>query len=220
MKRFFTLLVFSVCLVFMGQAQTISKVDFTKINAAIASPKSKFYYPTLLKRYMANDVTLTTEEYSHLYYGYPKQPGYKPWAVNDKEDELGQLVLYENWPVILSTGTKLLQKDPFNLSVIYLMHMATGELRRAAESKKWLTKFDGLLAAIKASGNGRSPETAVVLVTPRDEYMFLNAAAKLRQDGAAQLVDNKYDLVKLKLPNKLNLTQVYFNIEKALAAKR
>jgi hypothetical protein len=220
MKRFFTLLVFSVCLVFMGQAQTISKVDFTKINAAIASPKSKFYYPTLLKRYMANDATLTVEEYAHLYYGYPKQPGYKPWAVNDKEDELGQLVLYENWPVVLTTGNKLLQKDPFNLSVIYLMHMATGELRRAAESKKWLAKFDGLLAAIKASGNGRSPETAVVLVTPRDEYMFLNAAAQLRQDGAVQLVDNKYDLVKLKLPNKLNLTQVYFNIEKALAAKR
>jgi hypothetical protein len=172
-----------------------------------------------LKRYQANDPTLTLDEYKHLYYGWTTQAGYNPYRPNDQSDALNEMLLYERFPEIITTGKKLLATDPFNLDVMYLMHMAYGELNNQAESKKWLTKFEGLMAAIKASGNGRSKETAVVLNAPRDEYMFLTVVG-LRQKGRPQLVENKYDLVALHTPNKLNLTALYFNIPTAVEKKR
>ncbi|WP_205501670.1 DUF4919 domain-containing protein [Rufibacter psychrotolerans] len=219
MKRF--LLLGALCLGFLlnTQAQTVSKINYDAIKAAVTSPKSRMYYPALLKRYHANDTNLTPEEYKHLYYGWTTQPGYMPYRPNDKADALNEMLLYERFQEIATTGKKLLATDPFNLDVIYLLHMAYGEMNNQAESRKWLVKFDGLMAAIKASGNGRSKETAVVLNAPRDEYMFLTVVG-LRQKGRPQLLDNKYDLVTLETPNKLNLTQVYFNIQKAVEKKR
>ncbi|MGV3540941.1 MAG: DUF4919 domain-containing protein [Rufibacter sp.] len=217
-KTLFSLL---LCLALLtgAQAQIISKINFIEIRKAITSPKSKLYYPNLLKRYHANDGSLTAEDYKHLYYGWTMQPGYNPYKGNDKSDALNEMLLYERFPEIVSTGKKLLATDPFNMDVIYLIHMAYGEMNNQVESKKWLVKFDGVLQAIKASGNGRSPETAVVLAAPRDEYMFLTVV-ELRQNGPAQTIDNRYHLINVKQPNKLNLTQVYFNIEKALAKKK
>ncbi|WP_181304599.1 DUF4919 domain-containing protein [Rufibacter sp. XAAS-G3-1] len=202
-----------------NQAQAVSKIDYTAIKTAVTSPKSKMYYPTLLKRYQANDPNLTLEDYKHLYYGWTTQAGYNPYRPNDQSDALNEMLLYERFPEIITTGKKLLATDPFNLDVMYLLHMAYGELNKKAESQQWLTKFEGLMAAIKASGNGRSKETAVVLNAPRDEYMFLTVVG-LRQKGRPQLVDNKYDLVTLQTPNKLNLTELYFNIQKAVEKKR
>ncbi|MBC3541891.1 DUF4919 domain-containing protein [Rufibacter sediminis] len=202
-----------------GQAQTVSKIDYSAIKTAVTSAKSKMYYPNLLKRYHANDPKLTQDEYKHLYYGWTFQSGYNPYKPNDQSDALNEMLLYERFPEIISTGKKLLATDPFNLDVMYLMHMAYGELNKKAESQMWLTKFEGLMAAIKASGNGRSKETAVVLNAPRDEYMFLTVVG-LRQKGRPQLVENKYDLVNLQTPNKLNLTELYFNIQKAVEKKR
>ncbi|WP_161486699.1 DUF4919 domain-containing protein [Rufibacter roseus] len=202
-----------------GQAQTISQINFDAIKTAVASSKSAYYYPSLLKRYHANDVSLTSEDYKHLYYGWVFQPGYNPYKGNDKADALNQMLLYERFPEIITTGKKILQTDPFNLDVMYLMVMAYGEMRNKAESDKWLAKVEGIAGAIKASGTGQSPESAVVLVAPRDEYMFLTMVG-LRQASAPQLVENKYHLIPVKSPNKLNYTQVYFNIQKPLARKK
>ncbi len=211
----------TICLgfIFGTQAQTVSKINFDAIKAAVTSPKSKMYYPNLLKRYHANDGTLTLDEYKHLYYGWTTQSGYSPYRPNDKSDALNDMLMEARFPEIATTGKKILAADPFNLDVIYLMHMAYGEMNKTVESKKWLVKFEGLMAAIKASGNGRSKETAVVLIAPRDEYMFLTVV-ELRQKGSPQLIENKYDLVSLQTPNKLNLSEVYFNIQKATAKKR
>ncbi|WP_192823231.1 DUF4919 domain-containing protein [Rufibacter sp. LB8] len=219
MKRFLLLFTFCLLVLAQTQAQTISKVNFDAIKKAIAAPKSKLYFPNLLKRYHANDPSLTDEEYKHLYYGWTLQPGYSPYKGNDKADALNEMLLFERFPEIVTTGKKILATDPFNMDVIYLIHMAYGELNNQVESRKWLVKFDGLMQAIKASGNGRAPETAVVLAAPRDEYMFLTVVG-LRQDGPVQTVNNKYHVVKLKSPNKLNLTEVYFNIEKPLTKKK
>ncbi|WP_048919269.1 DUF4919 domain-containing protein [Rufibacter radiotolerans] len=219
MKQFLLTGLLCLALLASSGAQTISKVNFDAIKKAIASPKSKLYYPTLLKRYHANDTRLTLDEYKHLYYGWTFQTGYNPYRPNDKSDDLNEMLLYERFMDIVTTGNKILAVDPFNLDVLYLMHMAYGEMNKKVESQKYLTKFEGLMAAIKASGNGRSPQTAVVINAPRDEYMFLTVV-NLRQKGRAVLLENKYEQVNLQTPNKLNLTEVYFNIEKAIAKKR
>ncbi len=219
MKKLLLLPVFCLVLVFSGHAQTISKINFDAIKTAVSSPKSAYYYPNLLKRYHANDARLTAEDYKHLYYGWTLQPGYKPYQPNLQSDALNEMMLFERFPEIVTLGKKMLLTDPFNTDVMYLVHMAYGELNKQAESKKWLVKFDGIMNAIKASGNGKSAESAVVLIAPRDTYMFLTVV-NLRQASPAQLLDNKYHVVPVKTPNKHNYTEVYFNIQKPLARKK
>jgi len=219
MKRLLLLSFLCLAFVLAAQAQTISKINFDALKTAVAYSKSPYYYPNLLKRYHANDPTLNAEEYKHLYYGWTFQPGYNPYKPNLQADALNEMMLYEKFPEIIATGKKLLQTDPFNTDVMYLLHMAYGEMNKPAESKSWLTKFDGVMNAIKASGNGKTPEEAVVIIAPRDTYMFLTVV-NLRQASSAQLVDNKYHLVPVKTPNQHNYTQVYFNIQKALARKK
>lgn len=219
MKHFLLTGLLGFVLLISAHAQTLSKINFDAVKKSISSSKSKLYYPNLLKRYHANDPKLTLDEYKHLYYGWTFQAGYNPYRPNDKSDALNDMLMYGKFQEIVTTGKAILAKDPFNLDVIYLLHMAYGEMNQLTESKKWLTRFEGLMAAIKSSGNGRTPQTAVVLNAPRDEYMFLTVVG-LRQKGPAQLLDNKYDLVTLETPNKLNLTQVYFNVQRPLTKRR
>ena len=76
-----------------AQAQTADSLRseaprYEAIWAETANPTSPYYYPTLMSRYERGDTTLTLEDFRHLYYGYPEQPGYKPLLNSPYADSL------------------------------------------------------------------------------------------------------------------------------------
>ena len=72
------------------QAQAIKPEhpDMAKIKTESTNPKSKYYYPRLLKMFMSNDTVMTTEDYKYFYYGTMFQEDYNPYRPYAFSDEL------------------------------------------------------------------------------------------------------------------------------------
>ncbi|WP_205501669.1 DUF4919 domain-containing protein [Rufibacter psychrotolerans] len=211
MKR--SLLVFlAACLFWVkGAAQTISNVDLTKVYSAIEDDASPFYYPPLLERYLANDSMLTFLDYHHLYYGYTKHPDYLPYGRGVGEMAAVRMMeegrLNEARELLLSEY----RKSPFNLNLLFRLGSLADLQQNPTEARMWLMKFSGLLRTILSSGDGRTEETAWVIITTQDEYPIMGI---LGLESAGQgLLKSKYDVQTLKTPNDLETEKLYFNIE-------
>jgi hypothetical protein len=193
-----------------GMSQNISSLDLTKVYQAIEDKDSPFYYPALLKRYMANDTMLTLFEYHYLYYGFTKQPNYKPYG---GPGELAALQLVEKGR--LEEARQLLlsefKKAPFSLSLIFRLGSVADMQQKPAEARMWLLKFDGLLLTIIDSGDGRSEETAWVVISQQDELPVMGILG-LESQGQG-LLESKYDVQMLVTPNKLESDKLYFNLQ-------
>ncbi|MGV3540940.1 MAG: DUF4919 domain-containing protein [Rufibacter sp.] len=206
------LLSLALCL-FLGtaSAQTLSNVDFTKVYAAIEDQASPFYYPTLLERYLAHDSMLTVFDYHHLYYGYPKQAGYNPYARSAGEQEARKLLdagqLDQAKQVLLSE----FKRHPFNLGLIFVLGSIADQQQNTPEARQWMLKFDGLLRTIIQSGDGKSEESAWVVIAAQDEYPVMGVLG-LEPKGQA-LLKGKYDRQTLQTPNRLESDELFFNIE-------
>lgn len=192
-------------------AQLLSNVDFTRVHAAIADEASPFFYPKLLKRYLAHDSSLTLYDYHHLYYGYPKQAGYNPYA--RKTEEMVAMALLEEGKPDEARAALLaaFAENPFSLSVLFRLGSLADRQQKHPEARQWLLKFDGLLRTILQSGDGRTEETALVVIAPQDEYPIMGVLG-LEPVGQG-LVKNKYDVQQLKTPNQMERDKLFFNIE-------
>src|SRR5574344_2025756 len=75
---------------------TIEKPDFDKIKTETLNPKSKFYFPKLMKLFLANDTTMDVSQYRYLYYGYLFQEDYNPYRTSEFSDVIEPLYFKEN----------------------------------------------------------------------------------------------------------------------------
>ncbi|MFB9865291.1 DUF4919 domain-containing protein [Rufibacter immobilis] len=192
-------------------SQTISNVDLTKVYSAIEDKDSPFYYPHLLERYMANDSMLTFFDFHHLYYGYTKQPGYTPYGRG--MGELAAMKMVEQGR--LDEAKELLLQEyaqsPFSLNIIFRLGSLADMRQEPAEARMWLLKFSGLLRTILDSGDGRSEESAWVVISAQDEYPILGMLGL--EPTSQGLVKQKFDVQTLRTPNELEAEKLYFNIE-------
>ena len=62
-----------------GKREALGRPDLEAIAAASVDENSKFFYPRLLKAFMANDTTMTPEEFQYFYYGTMFQEDYDPY---------------------------------------------------------------------------------------------------------------------------------------------
>ena len=194
------------------QAQQVSSVNFTEIYKNIAAPSSPYFYPEMLARYEKNDTTLNPAQYKHLYYGYTKQPGYDPTGKDVRQKEFKQLLEQRAFEKALAVGRAGLRETPFNLNYVFGMYYACDNLKRKAEARQWLHKFERLMEAIETSGDGRTPATAYVVVALGDVQVYLESLGLTATDRKLQ--DRRIEKITLQQPNDLNLKEIYFNVEK------
>lgn len=140
--------------------------DNEAIRLAVANPSSQYFYPELIKRYMAGDLTLTAADYHHLYYGYAFQDSYQP--LEPISAEAGILMLLEGHPEpdgevaerILELGREVMQRDPFSPRNINFMAYAYAILGDTLNAQNCMARLDGVLRTIEASGDGLKEKTA------------------------------------------------------------
>jgi hypothetical protein len=193
-----------------GYSQQISNVNFTDIYKNVSQSSSAYFYPILLARYERNDTTLTPEQYKHLYYGFTRQPTYEPYEKDLRQKEFKQLIEAKNYTKALEVGREGLKKSPFNMNYVFGMHFAYDNLGKRAESRQWLYKFERLFEVLQKSGDGKTPQTAVVVTSIGDEQVYMETLGLYTKDR--QLTAG-VDKITLQQPNDLNQKELYFNIE-------
>lgn len=197
--------------------------DIERIARESTDPASQYYYPKLFKAFMANDTTMTPEDFQYFYYGTMFQEDYDPYreAVNPE-------LLQELMPIyakdkrtradrgkMLDYALQVLDDNPIDLRQLTNRIFVYEQNRKYDLAKIWQYKLNHLLLVIAASGTGADPDHAIVVVYPQHEYDFLNLSGMTAT--SQRFEPPYYDYIEVQKKNaKASNQGYYFNISEML----
>lgn len=214
MNKFIFSLLLSLFVFSALHAQEVDAPDYKRIRTEIQNVKGPNYYPTLMRRYMANDTTLSMEQYRALYYGYTLQEDFVPYQrVNDKLMEIRKRLIKEKGntkycPEAVSIAMAAIDDNPFDLLAISTLSFAYMQLKDTVSFRLWNDKQNSLLDAIASSGDGETIESAIHVTSIEHEYEILyRLGLKVEKDS---LCNDQVEYIKVK-ENTEDITGLYFN---------
>lgn len=134
--------------------------NWERIEMEVTLPTSPYYYPALMERYSVGDTTLTFDDYFHLYYGYPTQPGYKPLLNNPASDSLMSLfgqrtsASFETFAHATKLAVAILATEPFNLRDINALAYSLEKIGQPSAAAREHRKLAMIEKVIKSTGTG------------------------------------------------------------------
>jgi hypothetical protein len=215
LRSLFTILFLTIAL--SAQSQVISNVDFPAIERIVKNSASPFYYPKLIERFNNNDTTLTAEEYKFLYYGNATSETYSPYGMSDPEKKLDSLYRIKNFRAAIAAGKETLLENPVNLKTCFRLLVCYDQLGLKDSARIYARKYFGFLNAIYESGDGKSIETAYVVMKVPDEYQVLY---DLELESNRQSLIGTTDRLEIdtksqkKVKGKKKVKELYFNVSK------
>lgn len=213
MKRLFFIL-FAIMSVSSLQAQESAAPNYSDIRQKIFNPKHPSYYPTLVKRYLENDTTLTLEEYRNLYYGYTLQEDFVPYQREHQQlfDIRRRLAQSKGSAGLCSDAQRqaraVLDDNPFDLLAISTYAITALQMGDSTTWRQMRERQNGILDVIVTSGDGETPESAFHVIAIEHEYEVLNRLGlEVEKDS---LVSPTVEYLKVK-PNADDEDGFYFD---------
>jgi tetratricopeptide (TPR) repeat protein len=145
------------------------------LDKLVTSRKSRYNFRQLTSRFEKDPRGLGLDDWFMLYYGTAFQSGYTPYGGGAIVDDiLNSLRESGDDRELLNKGPGLL-KDDFTRFRLYFpiinRYIEAGEFGKA---QIIAYNFYGLTSAILATGDGKSPETARIVVAVPDEYLVMS----------------------------------------------
>ncbi|MDX6385368.1 MAG: hypothetical protein QOK48_2941 [Blastocatellia bacterium] len=179
-----------------------------------ASPATaKPTYAALLERAKKSDATV---DFKELRMAFTESPDYSPYG-GDREARRNMFASLnaKEYEQALEPAGKILAKNYVDLNAHFVSYVANRELGRTERATFHKFMFDGLMKSITGHGDGKTPETAFVVISTDEEYVLFNflglrpaGQSLVNQDG------HSYDRMAANDP-KTNESLVYFfNIDK------
>lgn len=174
MKKLFFVLAYLV-LAYPAQAQLIQGLSLETIKEQVNDVEGVYYYPTLAKKFVQNDVSLKNIDYLMLYYGFVFQDTYNPYKILVLEDSIAKLTAAKQGKEAIDLANKIQEKNPISLASYveeaYALHGTNQESLAILE----LNKYRALMATVMASGTGNSYENPIVVISPKDAELVVLA---------------------------------------------
>lgn len=201
---------------------TLGKPDMEAIKEASTDPSSPNYYPTLLKSFMANDTTMSDEQFQYFYYGTLFQEDYTPYRPVFRAAQLDVLKpIYQKTnqsrserQMILDYAIAALEDNPVNIQ--QLVHRVDTYQKNGKYdlAKIWQYKLNHILLVIASSGSGTTPETARTVVYPEHEYDLLNLAGYIASEQRFE--PPYFDYITVRQRGANDTEGFYFDISEML----
>lgn len=201
---------------------SLGKPDLKAIKEASTDPESEFYYPSLLKSFMANDTTMTDLQFQYFYYGTFFQEDYDPYRGVFRPAQLDVLKpIYQKTSrsrserhMILDYALAAIEDNPVNIQQLAHRVAAYEKYGKFDLAKIWQYKLNHILLVIASSGTGTDPETARVVVYPEHEYDLLNLAGFTAT--GQRFEPPYYDYISVNPRNNNDPAGFYFDISEML----
>ncbi|HKP36630.1 MAG TPA: DUF4919 domain-containing protein [Pyrinomonadaceae bacterium] len=194
---------------------------FLALGAATlqAQPKpaqnQKASFADLLQRAKKGDQTL---DFGALRFAYTETADYNPYNSNREErQKMFAGINAEQYQQVVASAEIILAKNFVDLNGQFGAFVGNRELGNTQKADLHKFLFEGLVHSIEKSGDGKSPETAFVVISVDEEYVLLNWMG-LRATGQELVHQNghSFDLMKA-VDKKTNATvSYYFNIDKPM----
>lgn len=222
MKRLFILLVLIIfCIIENTKAQEQwKKPNYQQIEKEIKDNNSNYYYPSLMKRYLLADTTLTIEEKQHLYYGGQFQSYYSPYGISDFHDSLKTLLNKDSLKVVekikvIRFCDSILKENPFDMKTMNIQRYFYKEVN---DKQNWILnthKINTEIDAILSTGDGKTMNTAFYVINVSEEYVILNVL-DYEFIGPQRLIE-RTDFLTVK-ENDDKIEGLYFDVSASFAS--
>ena len=157
------------------------------------------------------DSTLTEEEVKVIYYGQCFQDKYNPYGTDSKNfDKFKEYFQKSNYEKALPFVLNMLEKDPMDLKMTYYAIICYHYIEDSANKAIMQVRYENLLLSLFRSGDGKTRETAFVVMRISDEY---EAMRNMGVENTSQALSGDCDVMTLK-KNDYGLERLYFNIAK------
>lgn len=181
--------------------------------AAQEQPSSE--YATLLAELKSGNTDI---DYTRLRLSYPDSPEARqakdPSAA---ETAMAKAMNASNFAEALKEANIVLEDNFLNIDahvVAMTASRALGDWRTAAFHRPIIR---GMIRSIMDSGDGKSPQTAWVVISPSEEYVVLRVLGYLMpEQGMVQENGHSYDVVRVTNPKDGTQETLYFDVDIAM----
>ncbi len=124
----------------------------------------------------------------------------------------------DRWAAVIETGNQVLAQNYLDIDAHMFVAFAYEQSHQPEKAAPHRVVGDGLMKSILASGNGRSFETAFVVISVDEEYSVLRhyRLAPDKQD-LVHSGGHSYDVLTARTRDTHDEATVYFNIDKVVA---
>lgn len=176
-------------------------------------PAAKDFYETLLEKVKKQDPAV---DFTALRLAYTETEQYSPYG-GDKESRKAMFAALnaKQYETALAASEKLLAANYVDMNAHFGAYVSNRELGHTEKSEFHKYVFQHLLKSVSDSGDGKAMETAFVVISVDEEYVWFNFMG-LRVSNQA-LVENKghhYDKMSAQDPKTEQASDYYFNIDK------
>jgi hypothetical protein len=176
-------------------------------------PGEKVSYETLLERVKKQD---TSVNFQDLRLAYTETKQYNPYG-GDRETRKAMFTALNaaHYDQALSFSEEILAANYLDINAHFGAYVANRELGHAEKSDYHKDIFQRLLKSISESGDGKTIETAFIVISTDEEYALFNFMG-LRPTAQALIEDkgHRYDKMTVTDPKNDQSITFYFNIDK------
>lgn len=184
------------------------QVDYAQMEQFVKNERTE--YDLLLTRFEQGDPTLSKEEVAQIYYGFPFTEEYISFPFYTKIDKA---YVKNDFVAAFPLIKQELKKNPVSLSLLIkaitcCLALKDPELQSFRDNAS--LRYQQIIQAILATGNGSSKDTAYKVICVSDEYEIIFKPLQVESIQQQATLENKYDVFKVKLPN--GKTKLFFDI--------
>jgi hypothetical protein len=195
----------------LGAAVGVAATQDQAKKSAQDSPKPT--YGALLERARKSDATV---DFRELRLAYTETPDYSPYGGDrDTRQKMFAALNAKEFDQAVASAEKILAKNFVEINAHFVAYVANREAGHAEKATFHKFMFDGLVQSITGSGDGKTAETAFVVISTDEEYTLFNVLG-LRATAQALVTQNGHSFDRMTANNpKTNEEVVYFfNIDK------
>lgn len=184
------------------------------IQKKTTDSSSTFFYPVLLQRFMQYDSTLNIEDYRFLYYGFPFQKNYSPYA-DFRNGELNELLKKKRNEEALRIANEVYEKSPVSPRTLY-NRLIVMQIMGSHDSMMRLVQrqYVNMIDAIVSSGDGITCGSAFKTIFVPDQYEVMANYLNISHQG--RILEGSCDKFSVK-PNQLfDKDKLYFDTSETL----
>lgn len=158
-------------------------------------------------------------DFTALRYAYADSQYYNPY--NPHESELRTLMSKaygeKDYPEAIKQAQAILDNDFVNIDAHIISDLSLRRLDRPQEAKFHEQIVHGLIQSIAASGDGKTPETAFVVIAISEEYsLLMMRGLKRTKQTLRRTGEHRYDQMSVE-DKSGGVEDIFFNIDRPAA---
>jgi hypothetical protein len=211
---------FILFLLFVGisaSGQKIGSINFDQVKRIVSDTSSVYFYPKLIQLLNADSSKISADEYWYLYYGHVFQQNYYPYGNTDSKKafleyyaQLDQDSSKLDKAILL--GKKVLKENPIDIEVQLKMYLCLSAANQPSAAREHAKHYYGFLDVIYASGDGKSVNSAFIVISVDDEYRIVG---HIGLQVVEQSLINDCDVLTFSKRNqkrRYRIKKLYFNV--------